>query len=462
MSRVQQTQRLWAPPAAAWYTATILLFAYTVAFIDRAVLSMLVEPMRRDLSINDTQVGLLAGFAFVIFYVGLGVPLGLVADRWNRKYLITISVLLWSTMTAACGLARTFASLFVARVGVGIGEAGLSPASYSLIADLFPSNRRGAPLGLYNAAIYVGSGLALIIGAAVVARVSHLGIINLALIGPVRAWKLVFFVVAVPGFLVALLMTTVREPIRHTHSAVDNIPSLQETMLHIRSAGRVYLLHFLAFGFLAAPSSIFFLWARPFLTRRFGLPPADAGYLVGLLLTICATTGMMVGSMFSDVLQSRGLRDGTIRVGLISSSCLIVPLALLGVLPTIRLALLDMGIILFFAAFAFGAAPAALQLVTPNRIRAVVSGLYLLTLNLIGATAAPAITGALTDYVFHNPSDTGWSIAIVGSANSVLATLFFVLLRRPFLAALSETGVDQPTGPVLSACADQLMGAEKS
>lgn len=430
-------QRTWPRRALAWYTVAVLFLAYTVAFIDRAILSIIVEPMRRDLSINDTQVGLLAGFAFVIFYVGLGVPLGLVADRWNRKRLITISIVFWSAMTAACGLARTFGQLFVARIGVGVGEAGLSPASYSLIADLFPSNRRGAPLGLYNAAIYLGSGLALIIGAAVVARVAHAQVLNLILIGPVRPWQIVFFVVALPGFLVALLMTTIREPVRHTYTETDERPSLGETIAHIRGQMRLYLMHFLAFGFLAAPSSILFLWMRPFLTRRFGIAPAEAGYWIGFLLIVCATSGMMLGSTAADVLQSRGIRDGTIRVGLIASISLIAPVAILGALPTAHLALCDIGVMLFFGASAFGAAPAALQLVTPNRMRAVVSGLYLLTLNLVGATAAPAITGALTDYVYRNIADTGRSISIVGSISAAVAAVFFVLLRRPFLAALS-------------------------
>ncbi len=438
MLRGYETQRPWPRLALAWYTAAVLFLAYTVAFIDRAILSILVEPMRRDLSINDTQVGLLAGFAFVIFYVGLGVPLGLVADRWNRKRLITISLVFWSAMTAACGLARTFGQLFVARIGVGVGEAGLSPASYSLIADLFPSNRRGAPLGLYNAAIYLGSGLSMIIGAAVVARVGHAGVLHVALIGSVRAWQIVFFVVALPGFLVALLMTTIREPVRHTFTETDERPSLRETLSHIRVQGRLYLLHFLAFGFLAAPSSILFLWVRPFLSRRFGVAPADAGYWIGLLLIFCATTGMMLGSMFADVLQSKGIRDGTVCVGLMASICLIGPLAVLGALPTLHLALCDIGLMLFFGASAFGAAPAALQLVTPNRMRAVVSGLYLLILNLIGATAGPAITGALTDYVFRNTAETGWSISIVGSVSAALGAMCFFFLRRPFLAALRD------------------------
>ncbi|MGA7537688.1 MAG: MFS transporter [Steroidobacteraceae bacterium] len=434
------SQRSWPRPLLAWFAASVLFLAYTVAFIDRSILALIVEPLRHDLAINDTQVGLLAGLAFVIFYVGLGVPLGLVADHTKRQLLVIISVVVCSLMTAACGLAQTFDQLFIARIGVGIGEAGLSPASYSFIADLFPANRRGAPLGLYSTGIYFGSGLAMIVGGAVIARVHQMSVLQVPLIGSIHSWQIVFFVVALPGLLVALLMTTVSEPERRTDKATDERPSLSETFAYIRARGYLYLMHFLGFGFVAAPSSILFLWLRPYLTRRFGISPADAGYWVGLLLIVCAIPGMLLGSIAGDVMQSRRIPDATIRVALAASLALIVPFAVLGALPTAPLALCDIGIMLFLAASPFGVAAAALQLVTPNRMRGLVSGLYLLAVNLIGATAGPAITGMLTDYVFHDAAKTGWSISIVGSVSALVATVLFFLLRRPFLAGLSPIG----------------------
>src|SRR3989338_6264000 len=132
-------------PAYAWYVVVILFLAYTLAYIDRQVIALLVEPIKRDLQINDTQISLLQGFAFVIFYTITGIPLGRLADRKNRRLIIAAGIFLWSIMTAVCGLARNFWSLFAARVGVGIGEACLSPAAYSMIADLFPKAKRGVP-----------------------------------------------------------------------------------------------------------------------------------------------------------------------------------------------------------------------------------------------------------------------------------------------------------------------------
>ena len=204
----------WPKPAVAWYGVVVLLLAYTFAYVDRAILTVLVEPIQRDLHINDTQIALLHGFAFVIFYVTLGVPLGFVADRTNRKRLIVGSIAVWSLMTAACGLTSTFASLFAARIGVGIGEAGLSPASYSLISDQFPPSRRSSALGVYTLGIYFGSGLAILAGGLVVGLIGVQPTVTAPLIGVVKSWQLVFFVVGLPGLLVAALAATVREPVR--------------------------------------------------------------------------------------------------------------------------------------------------------------------------------------------------------------------------------------------------------
>ena len=133
----------------AWYVVAVLMFAYMVAFVDRQILSLLVQPIKRDLGVTDTQIGLLAGFAFAIFYSVLGVPIARLADRTNRKTLITVGVVLWSVMTAACGLTKTYWQLFLMRVGVGVGEATLSPAAYSMMADYFPPKKLARAIGVY-------------------------------------------------------------------------------------------------------------------------------------------------------------------------------------------------------------------------------------------------------------------------------------------------------------------------
>src|SRR3989338_3649517 len=186
-------------PAYAWYVVTVLFIAYTVSYIDRQIMSLLIEPIKQDLQISDTQVSLLQGFAFTIFYTIAGIPLGRLADQKNRRAIISAGILVWCFMTTACGLAKNFGTLFLARIGVGVGEACLSPAAYSIIADYFPKDKRGMPISLYSMGIFFGAGLSFIISGYVIQEVSQAREIILPLIGIVRPWQLSFFIVGLPG-----------------------------------------------------------------------------------------------------------------------------------------------------------------------------------------------------------------------------------------------------------------------
>ncbi|WP_304165525.1 MFS transporter [Phenylobacterium aquaticum] len=429
----------WPRPASAWWTVGVLLVAYTFSYVDRSILTILVEPIQADLHINDTQLSLLHGFAFVIFYVTLGVPLGYLADRARRTRLVAGSIALWSLMTAACGLTSTFGQLFGARIGVGIGEAGLSPAAYSLIADCFPPQRRSMALGLYAVGIYLGSGLAILGGGLVIGLVGAQPMVHLPLLGAVRSWQLVFFIVGLPGLLVAALAASLREPSRKLQRSELAHEGLRaewaKIWSHIGAHGRAYGLITLGFAFLGVPFNVAVLWARPYLSRHFGMTPSHGAYLVGALMLVCATAGIVVGSLVCDRLQARR-PDATVRIGLVAAFLVLPPVVLFPLAPTVPLAAAALGALLFFGAFAYGAAPASLQLITPNRMRASVSALYLVLVNLVGLTAGPLITGALTDYVFHDKAAVGTSAAIVGVGGALVAALAFALLLKPFARAV--------------------------
>ncbi len=195
------TEEQYGSPTYAWYVVVILLFAYVTSFLDRTILTLLVEPIRESLNITDLQLSLLHGFAFAVFYVSLGVPIARYADSHNRVKLISAGVLVWSVMTAFCGLARNFTHMFLARVGVGIGEATLSPAAYSIISDYFPVEKRPRAFSVYQTGIYVGMGLAMIIGGYVIAVVPS---INMPFYGPMEPWQVVFLLVGLPGLLFTL------------------------------------------------------------------------------------------------------------------------------------------------------------------------------------------------------------------------------------------------------------------
>jgi MFS family permease len=428
------TEPPWPSLVAAWYTVAILLVAYTFGYIDRTIMTILVEPIEADLRIGDTAIGLLHGFAFAIFYVTLGVPLGWISDRTNRKRLICASITLWSLMSASCGLAGSFSQLFITRVGVGIGEAGLSPATYSLIADYFPPERRTAPLGIYQIGIYLGSGLAILAGGLVVALVGQNPTVHAPLLGEIRSWQAVFLIAGLPGLLVAALTATIKEPLRRHAKAIEDSSRVERaaTWTHIIAQARIYALHFAGFAFLGTPFNVAVLWARPYLTRHFSVSPSQGAYAVGLVMLGFATTGIVCGSLLADRMQRRGQIDATIRVGCIAGIALLPFTAAFPFMPTFSSALADLAMILFFGAFAIGAAPAALQMITPNRMRGLISALYLLIVNLTAQATGPVITGFLTDYVFHDPRAVGLSVAIVSATAAALACMTLGSLLRPF------------------------------
>jgi MFS family permease len=431
----------WPRTTSAWYAVAILLIAYTFAYIDRAILTILVEPIQADLNINDTQVGLLHGFAFVIFYVGLGVPIGYLADRMNRKWLIVVSIGVWSLMTAACGLAKSFPQLFLARVGVGVGEAGLSPASYSLISDYFPPERRSAALGVYTIGIYLGAGLAILTGGVLVGLIGDRPSVVVPILGEVRSWQLVFILVGLPGLLVALLAMTFKEPARRLEKTETATKSFKQAWpaiaAHMASQKAAYALHFVGFAFLGVPFNVALLWARPYLSRHFEMEPAPAAYVVGGLMLAFATTGILTGSILSDRLQAAGRKEATIRVGILAGCGMILPILAFPFMPTVALTAAALGVLLFFGAFAYGAAASSLQLITPNRMRALVSAFYLLVVNLVGLMSGPVITGALTDYVFRDPLAVGYSVSCVSGGAIVIALLALLALRKPFREAVA-------------------------
>ena len=226
-------------PTRAWYALGVLTLVYVFSFLDRQILNLLVVPVSRDLQISDTQMSLLIGVAFAIFYTAFGLPLGRVADSHSRRGLIGAGFALWSLFTAGCGFAGNYAQLLVMRMGVGVGEASLSPAAYSLITDYFPPRRRGAAQGIYNMGIYIGSGIALVLGALAIGWLSKRPQWDLPLIGVVRWWQVLFMVMGAAGLLLVPLMLTVKEPPRHGASA-QSVP-FGEVLSHFRTSGNLSL-----------------------------------------------------------------------------------------------------------------------------------------------------------------------------------------------------------------------------
>jgi MFS family permease len=421
------------PPARrAWYAVGVLAIAYIFSFIDRQILSLLVVPIRRDLHISDTQMSLLMGISFALFYCLFGFPIGRMADSRSRHNIITAGVVAWSLFTSGCGLAATYLQMFVMRVGVGVGEAALSPPAYSLMADLFPPRRRALALSVYGMGMFIGAGLALVLGGIIVARTSGGGIITLPLIGiSIFPWQLTFFIVGLPGLLIAALIRTVREPVRKEKQSASATP-VSAVVAYIKEHRATFAYHHVATAMLSFASYGSSAWIPSFLLRTYGWNARHAGVVYGSVITVFSSLGLLAGGHFCQALAHRGYRDAHFRVGL-TIALLLVPVAVLfPLMPSPWLAVALLVPYAFLSTAIFGVAPAALQVVVPNEMRAQVSAMYLFVVNIIGLGLGPTVIALLTDHVFHNDNMLRYSLMIATTGAYLLSALLWWLGLKPF------------------------------
>ncbi len=429
----------WPLPATGWYMVGVLMIAYIFSFIDRTILSLLVQPIRADLQISDTQISLLHGFAFALFYTLMGIPIATLADRMNRRNIIAVGVAFWSLATAACGLTRGFWGLFAARVGVGVGEATISPAAYSMIADTFPEERLGRALGVYSVGAFLGVGLAFVIGGFVVGAVSAADLITVPLVGEVRPWQVVFFIVGLPGVLIALWILTLKEPLRrHSARSLQQQAGFRPLLGHMRRHPVAYASHLIGFSLLALLFNALVAWMPTYLIRSFGIQAGQAGVWLGFILLVFSTSGILTGSWLADWLRARGAIDATMRVGLLSGVCMIPFAVFATTVPSLTLSLVLFAPLVFFSTFSWGAAAAAVQVITPSRMRATGSAIYLFFLNLVGIGFGPTLVALITDYGFGSDAALGGSIAIVCSVTAPVAALTLWAGLKPFRAVATE------------------------
>jgi MFS family permease len=385
----------------AWYTVFVLMICYTLSYCDRQILAFLVGPMKQELHISDTEVGLLQGIAFVLVYTLVGLPMGALADRMSRRNLVALGVVVWSMMTSLSSVARSFVSLAIARMGVGIGEATLSPCAFSMITDSFPKERLSSAMSVYTMGIQLGSGLALVIGGLVAQAVSHMPPVELPLLGSIAAWRVTFLIVGAPGLFIALLLLTVREPPRQS-ALRDNsgaVASLDFRALaeQLRLRWRTTVGLALIIGCQATCNYALLGWAPTFFDRIHHWPKSRIGLVLGLITLGCGCLGLFVGGRLSDRWQREGVTDSALRVGLLG-------------LTGVGLALLIPAV--FFIGLPIGCGYAAVQLIFPNQARGLVSAIVIFAVALIGLGFGSLLPGLLNDHLFHDELRIGASISI--------------------------------------------------
>ncbi|WP_180105215.1 MFS transporter [Acinetobacter sp. YH12108] len=414
------------PPAAPerssyqWYVVIICMVAYILSFVDRQILSLMIEPIKADLMLSDTQFSLLQGLAFSLFYAFMGVPIAALADKKSRVKIISVGIAFWSLATAACGLSKNFIQMFLARLSVGAGEAALSPAFYSIVADLFPKHKLGRALGVYAIGAFIGSGLAFLIGGYVIGLLKDVSFVTLPVIGEIKTWQLTFMIVGLPGVLLALLMIlTVREPerkgLKMDANGVAVKASFKNSIGFIKTHKKTFFCHFIGFSFYTMMLYSLLGWAPAYYMRHFGLDASQTGYILGSIILVANTSGALFCGWLIDFFSKRGYSDAAIRAGAIGCAALIIPSVLFTQVDNMQLSFALIFVAMFFSTFPIPASAAATQMLTPNQLRSQVSAKFLLISNLIALGVGTTAVALITDRYYENTLMVGNSISIVNA-----------------------------------------------
>ena len=305
----------WPPEHEARRAVLVLMVAYIFSYIDRQILAMLVGPIKADLGVTDFELSLLNGLAFAVCFTVLGVwPVGQWADRGNRRNLAAAGVFLWSLMTAVCGRVTSYAGLFVARVGVGVGEATLAPAAYSMIADYVPPARRGRALGLFSMGIYLGIGVAIMVTGLVVQAVGSMPVMHWPVIGEVRGWQVAFLILGPPGMLVSLWLLTVREPARREVAAATTGVRYADVWRRIREHAGFYANLIFGVSMLTLTFNAVAFWIPAHLLRVHELSPLQVAFSYGPIMFVAGSLGILAGGVLADRWRSAGRADAELQV----------------------------------------------------------------------------------------------------------------------------------------------------
>ncbi|MFV3131610.1 MFS transporter [Niveispirillum sp. KHB5.9] len=419
--------------AYAWYVAALLSLTHLISFVDRFVMSLVLVPIKAEMGLSDTQLGLLHGTGFVILYTVAAIPLGWAADRANRRNIIIVGIVLWSLATAACGLATSFSGLFAARVAVGFGEAALVPAAMSLIAAYFSRGKLARAIGTFTMGASFGKSLALIVGGMILAYLTAQGGMMLPGWGHLAPWQGLFVAAALPGLIVGLLLLSVREPARADDAVAK--PGLKEVFAHIGRHRAAYLLHTAAASCAILLVQSYGAWAPTFYIRNFGFTPAEAGYAVGLVVLIASPIGHLTGGYLTDRLQARGVA-GAPGVVIGTMLLLSVPVAALFCTTTDRtLSLASYALLNVFITASAPPGLSGIQLLTPERLRGVTSACFMAAITFTAIGFGPTSIGVITDLVFGDDKALGSSLLLATVIFAALGALLGWFSRAPVRAA---------------------------
>ena len=427
----------WPKPIYAWFFTSILLFAYIISFIDRQMINYLVVPIKEDMGLTDFEISFIQGWGFVLAYIIFSIPFGRIVDKVNRVRVLIGGIVIWSVATAACGFSKNSWQLVISRSGVGAGEAALTPASWSIISDLFPVKRRSFPMSIYLMGPYIGQGLSLLFGAQILRIYNEPVTLFESII--VQPWQIIFLIIAVPGIILGLFMFTLKDPHRKEGLIGDKKEneSIKEVFSYIIKNIGAYMPLLIGSAFIIVLLYGLQSWVPTFLHRIHGWEHTRIGDQYGLVALFAGSLGVISGPVFERYLTKLNYNPPIIILCIITS----IALTILGPITFLSLGsdivLIGIFVTSFFITFPLALFATSLQNITPNQYRGVVSGLYVFTVNIVGYGLGPMVVAFFTDKVFRNEMAIDLSMASMFLICGPISFLIFYFGRKPFARALA-------------------------
>lgn len=424
----------------AWYVVSVICIGYIFAFIDRIIVGLLTASIQKDLLLTDTQMGVLQGIAFALFYTLFGIPIGWLADRWNRKIILSVGMTIWSVMTAACGFAGTFWTFFIARVGVGIGEATLNPCASSIIGDYFPPQTRAKAFGVYVMGTAFGTGLTYLGGGIVFGFLAAYEVVSLPVFGDMKPWEAMFVFVGLGGLIPAIIFWfTVKEPVRKDLAAREKgKASFDEIKAFFRKNKRTLICHHVGISLVIMSIYAWVNWMAVYFERihqwgpaKFAITYGVPGLFVGVISALSA--GWLAGKI-----KSSGKIDGTLRVCLWGCIGCVAGGVIAPQMPTPELAIAAFVLTGLFSNYPSVLALASISEIVPNEMRGFVTSTYIFLVGLISSGLGPLLTGWVTDYVFGDKMQIANSLSLVTVVTGTLGCLVLAYGLKGYRDSLSR------------------------
>ena len=410
----------------SYSAVAILTLAQVFAFIDRQIPSMLVEPIKQDFNLTDSQIALLGGAAFSIFYAIMALPIGYAVDRYKRTKVLGTGIFLWSLMTVLAGLANSFGKLFGARIGVAVGEAVMAPISVSLVSDSFPENKQGKPMGIITAGVYIGIGITLLGGGFLIDYLTRIGGITLPLIGYLKPWQATFMIVGIPGLLLAIAAFYLKEPQR-TEEQVDNnqLVDKKNVFLHLKEHRKTLFPMFGGLIFMALIFYSFSFWAPTMMIRTFDISLTEVGFILGMITIISSITGTIIAGSAVDYLRNRNYSDAPVRTAMIAVILALPPIISLSFVQSELGAWICIALYLLFISSFAPLGLLAISGVSPGNVKGQTAAIHAFLMMAFGLSLGPQLTAFFTDFIFVDPNLLINSISLTGLIVLPISALLF-------------------------------------